>query len=102
MLHSIYTPLSGALAQERVLEVIANNLANLNTTAFKGEKVGFTLLSPEPNKHYNNPLPPANYKVDYNEILPLVGNDVDYVGVAGIARDFRQGQLLQQATLLIL
>jgi flagellar basal-body rod protein FlgF len=95
MLKGIYTPLSGAIAQERVLEVIANNLANMNTNAFKGENVTFTLLEPEPEKNYKNPLPPANYKVAFEDFMPLRGNEIHYVGVAGINRDQSQGPVVK-------
>ena len=91
MLKSIYTPLSGAISQERVLEVISNNLANLNTTGFKGDTVTFTLLPSEPYKNYHNPIPPANYKVDLEKVMPLKGNDLAYVGVADLSRDDSQG-----------
>ncbi len=94
MLKSIYTPLSGALSQERVLETISNNLANVNTVGFKGDRVAFTLLDAEPKKQYKNPLPPANYKVDMMEHFPLKGNELEYVGVAGIERDSAQGPAL--------
>jgi len=104
MLNAIYTPLSGAIAQERVLEVIANNLANISTTAFKGENVAFTLLEPEPYKNYKNPLPPANYKVSFEDLMPLKGNELSYVGVAEIQRDQTQGPAIKtnnQTDLLI-
>ncbi|NRA43760.1 MAG: flagellar hook-basal body protein [Oligoflexales bacterium] len=91
MLKSIYTPLSGAVASERVLEIIANNLANVSTTGFKGEKVSFKLLEPEPYKSYRDPLPPANYKVPIEELMPFRGNEVAYVGVSGVSRDLTQG-----------
>ena len=91
MLKSIYTPLSGALAQEKVLDIIANNLANVNTVGYKEEKVAFKVLDPEPEKFYKNPLPPANYKVDLAAMHPLVGNDIDYVEVSGVYRDDQQG-----------
>ena len=91
MLKSIYTPLSGAVASERVLEIIANNLANVSTTGFKGEKVSFKLLDPEPYKNYKDPLPPANYKVPFEELMPFRGNEVAYVGVSGVSRDMTQG-----------
>lgn len=95
MLKNIYSPLSGALAQERVLEMIANNMANMNTTAFKGDRVTFTLLEPEPEKHYQNPLPPANYKVGVEQLLWLKGNEMAYVGVADVQRDMEQGPAIQ-------
>ena len=91
MLKSVYTPLSGAVASEKVLDIIANNLANVGTTGFKSEKVSFKLLDPEPEKNYKDPLPPANYKIDFEEVLPLRGNEVAYVGVSGVSRDMSQG-----------
>lgn len=91
MLKSIYTPLSGAVASERVLEIVANNLANVSTTGFKGEKVSFKLLDPEPYKFYKDPLPPANYKVPFEDVMPFRGNEVAYVGVSGVSRDMSQG-----------
>lgn len=91
MLHGIYTPLSGALAQERVLEIVANNLANVNTTAFKGDNISFKLLDSEPEKNYANPLPPANFKVDLSEHMPFRGNEIAFVGIADIERDVSQG-----------
>jgi len=95
MLKSIYTPLSGAIAQERVLEIIANNLANVNTVGFKGDGVTFKLLEAEPEKNYNTPLPPANFKISMEDILPLRGNEMLYVGVAGVERDLAQGPAIE-------
>lgn len=95
MLKALYTPMSGALAQEKVLEVIANNLANVNTVGFKGDNVTFKLLEPEPEKNYKSPLPPANYKVNMDDVFPLHGNDIAYVGVAGVFRDETQGPAIQ-------
>lgn len=91
MLKNIYTPLAGAISQERALETLSNNLANLNTVGFKGDNVTFTLQDPEPFKNYPDIIPPANYKVDLNKIGPLRGNDMSYVGVAGMETDFTQG-----------
>lgn len=91
MLKNIYSPMSGALAQERVMDVIANNLANINTTAFKGDAVTFSLVEAEPYKNYKDPLPPANYKVDLDKVMPLRGNDMTYTSIAEIERDLSQG-----------
>ena len=95
MLTNIYTPTAGALAQERLLEVIANNLANVNTTAFKGDSVTFTMLEPEPEKNYSNPIPPAKFKFEFDEIMPLRGNEMSYVGVAELTRDRSQGPAVE-------
>ncbi|HET9240469.1 MAG TPA: flagellar basal-body rod protein FlgF [Oligoflexus sp.] len=91
MLKNIYTPLAGAISQERALEMIANNLANVNTVGFKGDNVTFTLQEPEPYKNYPDPLPPANFKQDMSEVFPLRGNEMSYVGVAAMHKDMSQG-----------
>lgn len=95
MQKNIYTSLSGALAQERVLEIIANNLANAQTNGFKEEEVTFKLLPPEPERTYNDPLPPANYKIPFEELMPLRGNDFSYVGVSGVTRNDQQGPAIE-------
>jgi flagellar basal-body rod protein FlgG len=92
---SIYTPLSGALAQERALELIANNLANLNTVGFKGDRQTFTLLEAEPEKRYTDPLPPANFKVGIEQLQHIKGNEILHVGVADVRRDKTQGPAIQ-------
>ena len=38
---SMYTAMFGALTQEHRLDIIANNLANVNTTAYKQDKLAF-------------------------------------------------------------
>ncbi|MFM8560311.1 MAG: flagellar basal body protein [bacterium] len=38
---SLRTSASGMLAQQRMIDVIANNLANVNTTGFKRSRVSF-------------------------------------------------------------
>ncbi len=75
--------------------MIANNMANMNTPGFKGDRVTFTLLEPEPEKHYKDPLPPANYKVGVEELSNLRGNEMAYVGVADLGRDNAQGPAIQ-------
>lgn len=95
MLKALYSPMSGAIAQERVLDIIANNLANVNTVGFKGDSVTFKLLTPEPDKNYLSPLPPANYKQDLKDVMPFKGNDIAYVGIAGIHRDESQGPAIK-------
>lgn len=92
---SIYTPLSGAIAQERVLETIANNMANVNTVGFKGDRVTFTLLQAEPDKRYAEPLPPADFKVGMEQLRHIKGNDILHVGVADVRLDRTQGPAMQ-------
>ena len=95
MLHNLYTPLSGALASEKVLDILANNLANTQTVGFKGEGITFKLLTPEPERQYKEPGPPAHFKVDFEEVLPLRGNEMAYVGVSGLSTDMTQGSPIE-------
>ena len=41
---SFYIPLSGLNADSKALNTIANNLSNMNTTAYKSEKTNFSDL----------------------------------------------------------
>jgi len=41
MSDGIYAALSGAIASERSLDVVANNVANVGTTGFRGERLAF-------------------------------------------------------------
>ena len=71
MENSVYIGLSQQTAMRRQLDVIANNLANLNTTAFKGEKMLFReYLVQSPNSK------PLSFVQDY-----------------GVLRDTREGKL---------
>ena len=95
MLKNIYAPLSGGLAQEKVLEIIANNLANANTSGFKEEQVTFRAMSADPWPSYPSTLPPQPYKMDMKELYPLRGNEMGYVALADVSTSFQQGTLSQ-------
>ena len=87
MTQSLLTGASGLLAHQRKLDVVANNLANLNTTAYKSQRVLFSDLL-------------------YNTIQPATGPSVDGTtggtnpkqvgfgaGVSQITNNFSQGVL---------
>ncbi len=92
MSNGIFTTLSGATAQEKYLEIIANNLANVHTDGYKEDKATFKVLQSEPDKHLHPPLPPDNFKQHIN-VSPLIGNDIRYVGFGGFNTDHSQGPL---------
>ncbi|MEN9809918.1 MAG: hypothetical protein RLZZ488_1485 [Pseudomonadota bacterium] len=93
MLKNIYAPLSGGMVQERVLEILANNVANMNTTGFKEEQVTFAALEANPWNSYPNALPPAQFKLDMREIYPLHGNEMGYVTLSNVETSHIQGGL---------
>lgn len=93
MLKNIFAPLSGGIVQERVLEILANNVANMNTTGFKEEQVTFAALEANPWKSYNSPLPPAQFKLDMRDVYPLHGNEMGYVTLSNVETSHIQGGL---------
>lgn len=93
MLKNIFAPLSGGMVQERVLEILANNVANMNTTAFKEEQVTFAAMEANPWPAYSSPLPPAQFKLDMRDLYPLHGNEMGYVTLSNVETSHVQGAL---------
>ena len=93
MLKNIYAPLSGTVAQERVIDILSNNIANANTTGYKEDTVTFKKLLANPWPNYPSPIPPAHFKTDMSEMHPLRGNEMEYVGISDIGTDFTVGSL---------
>lgn len=93
MLKNIYAPLSGGVVQERVMEIIANNMANTNTTGFKEEQVTFKAFDANPWPSYKTPLPPAHFKLDMRDLYPLHGNEMGYVALSDVSTSHIQGGL---------
>lgn len=82
---ALLTGLTGLNANSRHLEVIGNNIANVNTTAFKGSRMLFstamsrtTHIGSEPSEDYGGANP---YQVGLG------------VNIAGTQHDFTQGAL---------
>lgn len=88
----IYTALSGALAQTQKLDTIANNIANVNTTAFKRDQQifkEFLTANEKPPEVLQVPVVPASIESFYD----LQGGDKSYVDVIGTTTDFSQGPI---------
>ncbi len=91
MVQSIHTAASGMKAQQNKIDNIANNIANVNTTAFKQAKVDFTdaiyqtMLSPDEGDRNNNlqrghGVLISGFTKDYNSGNILeTGNQYDFV-----------------------
>lgn len=95
MLKNIYSPLSAGKGQERLLDVLANNIANTNTPGFKEQQVSFTALLSNPWPAYRNPNPPAPFQTDMRELHPLRGNEMGYTSTSAVTTSFEQGPLKQ-------
>ncbi len=86
MASSLRTGVSGLVAHQQMLDIIGNNLANLNTTAYKAQRVIFSDL-------LYTTLRPARSSVntDFGGINPIqVGSGVK---MAQVDRRFTQGNL---------
>ena len=92
MANGIWPSVSGAMAQSQVVDVVANNLANADTSAFKKDQTTFreylAVLERDPN-HTGLPRGPIKNR----DLYPLDGRDQSYVLVDGTHTDFRQGPL---------
>jgi flagellar basal-body rod protein FlgF len=87
----LYTAYSGMRAQSDALEILANNLANLNTAGFKGDRTFFSLLNQklEDSKGQNSLEAAINPQVLVQKALnttegslSLTGRDLD-VAITG-------------------
>lgn len=72
---TLYVGLSHQVAMRRNLEIIANNIANMNTTAFKKEAVIF-----------------QEYMVQMRDTDTPVARNVSYVQDKALIRDFTEGK----------
>lgn len=87
----------GGVLQERVIEIISNNLANINTTAFKEDEIAFKAHETDPWPSYKTPHPPAPFKLQMDEQYPLKGNEISYVTLSEIKTTHIQGSLQKTA-----
>lgn len=83
---AMLTGLTGLHANSRSLEVIGNNIANVNTTAFKGSRVLFSTAMQRTIDAGSEPSADAGGSNPYQVGLG--------VNVAGAQHDFQQGSLL--------
>lgn len=88
----IFSAVSGAMAQSQRLDTIANNLANVNTSAFKKDRQVFSeYLSAyeKPDDLIRVPRVPASIESFYD----MNGGDNAYANPAGSYTNFEQGAL---------
>lgn len=88
----IYTALSGAIAQNQRLDTIANNIANVNTPAFKRDQQIFKeylSANEKPQDVLQVPRIPASVESFYD----TQGGEKSFVDSAGTYSDFSQGSL---------
>jgi flagellar basal-body rod protein FlgF len=95
MHEGIYIAASGAFKQERKLDVIANNLANMGTTGFKRDGMSFREMIPPFTKTAN-----LSASLDPKPTAFQPDPKVSYVGVATMYTDASNGTLRQTGNAL--
>ncbi len=88
----VYTALSGAIAQSQRLDTIANNIANINTPAFKKDQQIFKeylTANEKPPSVIQVPRVPASIDSFYD----MQGGDKSFVDSAGTFTNYTQGSL---------
>lgn len=87
MSRSLFSSASGLLSHQRKLDVVANNLANVNTTAYKAQRIAFADLIYQTLSSGNGTSTDKR----------LAGTNPSQIGngvrVASISRNFEQGVL---------
>ncbi len=88
MIDGIYIAASGGYKQEKRLEVISNNLANLNTVGFKRDVLAF--------KSFLAPFPGSTKKVSLSSVsgLPILKEDASHTGIVELISDLSQGDII--------
>jgi flagellar basal-body rod protein FlgG len=78
MVRGIYASASGMIAQQRTVDVVANNLANVNTNGFKKDVAIFRAAPEERFHRLNDPLklPWVNFIVDKRPYIGWSGSGV--------------------------
>jgi flagellar basal-body rod protein FlgG len=88
----MWTAASGAIAQSQAVDMVANNLANSDTQAFKKDAPTFKeYLSTVERDHDGVDIPRGAIK--NKELYPLDGRDQSFVVVDGTYTNFKQGPL---------
>ena len=92
MANGMWTAATGASTQAQNLDVIANNLANSDTPAFKKETPTFReYLATVERVHDTQDIPRGAFKD--KDFYPLDGRDQSYVIMDGTPTNFQQGSL---------
>ncbi|MBY0416320.1 MAG: flagellar hook-basal body protein [Bdellovibrionales bacterium] len=90
-MRELWVPLSGAIAQQRNVETIANNVANANTPGFKKDQIVFKEYLTALEKPQENDLPSKEFKPD--DFYRSYGTEDSFVKIDGTYTLHEQGQL---------
>lgn len=94
-MRELWVPLSGAIAQQRQVDTIANNVANVNTPGFKRDQVVFKeyLAALEKSDEQGVDLPQKEWKPE--DFYRSYNSEDAFVKVDGSFTNHEQGQITQ-------
>lgn len=92
MNRGIYPALSGGIAYEKMLSIISNNVANINTAGFKADRPVFKLDIPPPTPEVDEQTGMSSTALPYN--------DKFYTEIDNLFTDFNTGVLKQTGNAL--
>lgn len=90
MSKGLWPAVSASIAQSQRLDVVANNLANVNTTGFKRDTAAFRQMLTDAQKAAEREDVPRQLLTD-KDIHRLDGRDTAYVALDGVFTDHTQG-----------
>lgn len=85
MLNGLYTAASGMLLQEKRLDILSNNLANINTVGFKMDAPNFESYMKKESSYPQNLITESTYNKTINATSRI----------SGVYRDFAPGHIKQ-------
>jgi len=92
----IYTAVSGAIAQDQKLQTISNNIANVDTVAFKKESPVFKeFVTALERQETVIDVPRVEFKP--SDFYHLQGNEKSYVNLDSVTTDYEQGSFKRTA-----
>ncbi len=89
----LWPAMSGAIARDYEVEVIANNLANANTNGFKKDNVVFKEYLAQPERESPMTADIPRLPIKDKDLYPLDGKDQSFVVVNGTVSSHAQGGL---------
>lgn len=91
-MRELWVPLSGAIANQRQIDVVSNNIANINTAGFKKDNITFKEhLTALDKGHTDIDLPNKEWKPD--DFYRSYGAEHSFVKADATYSDFSQGRL---------
>ncbi len=89
----LFTAVTGAIAEQRRLDIISNNLANVNTLGYKKEGISFRAYFQDYVRKLSEEINQEEINIGEEIDLPNLLKSTEYVVVSETTTDFSQGSI---------